>query len=55
MIEEMNSIFFKVNTVHFYCRSLTQIASTWLDSLAHTESITDATNDIEHTENNKQC
>ena len=37
-----------------FTASLSQTVSTW-DSLAHIESITDATNDIEHTENNKQC
>ena len=30
-------------------------ASTWLDSVAYVDSITDATNDIEQTENNKLC
>ena len=36
----------------FLLLSLTRIASTLLDSLAYIESKTDATNDIEQTENN---
>ena len=45
----------KVNIVPSNCRSLSQIASTQLDSLAYIESTTFATDDIEHIDNNKKC
>ena len=45
--------------LHVYSSSLSWTVSRWLDSLASTESITDAYSNtllmIEHTENNKQC
>ena len=54
--------FAKVNTVPCMCAATLSFrtASRWLDSLAYVESITDAysqyfVNDIEHTENIKQC
>ena len=46
----------KVNTVPcMFTAVLSRIASTRLDSLAHIDGITDATNDIEQTENNQEC
>ena len=44
-----------VSSLDIYCHSLSLSDNEWLDSLTYIESITDATNDVEETENNKQC